>query len=107
MPIASVDVDPLREAYAPGDVLNVAVHFEMPFVGQVEAGLAPRADAVQGPPQPAIFAHSSDYLYEGQVHVRQRDVGECVLLGRLTSVGDEPRIVALRDATIYVRPSRP
>lgn len=107
MRIASVDIDPVREVYTPGDVLNVAVNFEEPFVGQLEAGLSKRAAGGGGPERAAVFARSSDYLYEGQVHVRLGDIGDCMLLGRLTPVRGAPVVVPLGDRILYVRPIRP
>jgi hypothetical protein len=105
---ARVDYTPQKEIYNPGDVLNVALRFAEPFVGQCEASLTPKSSAPRVfPATAAILARSGPTLYEGQVHVRAEHVGRCVLLARLTPVHEQPAICEIGDRTFYVRRIRP
>jgi len=110
MRIAQVECTPRQEVYNPGDVLNVAVRFRDSFVGQCEAGLIRRDGAAQ--PLPADFkrnvlARSSNRLYEGQIQVREDQIGACILLVRLTPVKGEAETVPAGEQIIEVRPLRP
>jgi hypothetical protein len=107
MNIERVGITPRQELYYHGDVLNVAVTFGAPFVGQCEAGLAE-----VGPSPPSgfrlqIFARSSDTLYEGQVRVNEDVVGPCLLWLRLTPVKGDAEVVAGTAGPLEVRPVRP
>ncbi len=107
MDIEHVDYGPKREVYNPGDVLDIAVHFRRPFVGQCEAGLVRRDGAPPDDFRRHIFARSSDFLYEGQVHVREDLVGPCLLWLKLAPVRGEPEVLAAGPNIFEVRPIRP
>lgn len=107
MQIERVEHSPRKEVYNPGDVLNVAIFFRDPFIGQCEAGLVRRDGDPPENFRRAVFARSSDTLYEGQAQVRDDLVGSCTLAARLTPVGGNPRTVAIGDQIFEVRPLRP
>lgn len=107
MHIERVDFSPKQEVYNPGDVLDLAVYFGTPFVGQCEVGLVKREDVANPGFARSVLARSSDKLYEGQVHVRLDHVGACVLLARLTPARGAPEIVPAGDEIFQVRQIRP
>ncbi len=107
MGIDRVVATPHKEVYNPGDVINVAVYFYERFIGQCEVGLVPVGHPMDAPFRGTPCARSSDTLYEGQVYVRDSDVGVCRLRARLTPVRGEPRLVSLGDQLFWVRPLVP
>jgi len=107
MQIERVECTPRREMYNPGDVLNVAVRFRDGFIGQCEAGLVLRNGSLPEDFRRNVLARSNDRLYEGQVQVREDQVGSCILVLRLTPVKGTPTTVAAGEQIIEVRPVRP
>ena len=104
MQIERVECTPAQEVYHPGEVINVAVYFRRPFVGQCEVGLVHRNHPPNAEFRRTTFARSSNTLYEGQLYIRDSQVGSCVLLARLAPVKGTAETVAAGDRIFEVRP---
>ena len=104
MQIERVVCTPLQDVYHPGDVINIAIYFRTPFVGQCEVGLVHRAHALDGDFRRTTFARSSNRLYEGQLYLRDSQIGSCILLARLAPVKGKAETVAAGERIIEVRP---
>lgn len=107
MQIERVVVTPHKEVYNPGDVINLSVYFEAPFVGQLEVGLVPREHPAETYFRATTFAKSSNILYEGQVYIWEVDIGACRLRARLVPVKGEPETISVGDQILEVRPLVP
>lgn len=107
MQIERVVVDPSKEVYHPGEVITIAVYFESPFVGQCEIGLVSVKHPAGAPFRGTSFAKSTNYLYEGQVYIRDANAGTCELRGRFTPVKGEPKTISVGDRIFEVRPLVP
>jgi len=107
MQIERVDYNPHKDVYHPGEVINIAVYFRDPFVGQCEVGLVHRDKAAAPDFRRTTFARSSNNLYEGQLYIRDSQIGQCVLLARLAPVKGSAQVVAAGDQIFEVRPLRP
>jgi len=105
-PVDRVQVSPVKDVYRPGDVLTVAVFFRKPWVGEVEVGLSPDANAAGTIPT-SVFARSNPALYEGQVHVRREHIGSCQMLAKFSGVDGTTATQPLLDGPIQVRPISP
>lgn len=107
MHIERVDCSPSRDVYHPGDVINSAIYFEEPFIGQCEVGLVRKDHPWDDDFERNTFAKSSDVLYEGQLYLRESQIGRCVLRARLAPVKGEAVTVAVGDQIFEVRPLMP
>ena len=107
MQIEHVDIEPRQDVYNPGEVINVTIHFHSPFVGQCRVGLVPRDHPIGEDFERKTFAKSRNTLYEGQIYVKDSDIGSCVLRATLVPVRGEPKTVAVGDQIIEVRPLVP
>ena len=107
MQIERVDVGPLQDVYNPGDVINVAIYFRTPFTGQCRVGLVAKDHPIGEDFERKTFAKSSGTLYEGQLYIKDSDVGSCVLRATLVPVSGEPRTVAVGDRIFEIRPLVP
>jgi len=107
MQIEHVDITPHKEVYNPGDVINIAIYFQTPFIGQCRVGLVPSDHPWGSDFEAKTFAKSSNTLYEGQVYIRESRIGACVLRATLAPVAGEPRTVAVGDQIFEVRPLVP
>jgi hypothetical protein len=107
MQIERVDCTPSKDVYHPGEVINIAVYFRKPFVGQCEVGLVHKEHAFASDFRRTTFARSSNNLYEGQLYIRDSQVGRCILLARLAPVTGTAQVVAAGDRIIEVRSLRP
>lgn len=107
MQIERVDVTPRREVYNPGDVINIAIYFHDPFIGQCRVGLVPADHPLGEGFEAKTFAKSSNTLYEGQLYIRDDKVGSCVLRAVLTPVNAVAQTVAVGDQIFEVRPLVP
>ena len=107
MQIEQVDISPHKDVYNPGDVINIAICFQKPFVGQCRVGLVPKDHPEDEDFEAKTFAKSSNTLYEGQIYIRDSRIGACVLRATLTPVGAETRTVAVGDQIFEVRPLVP
>jgi hypothetical protein len=107
MRIERVDYSPRKEVYHPGEVVNVAIRFAEPFVGQCEIGFVPQDRPVDEDFRRSNCARSSDRLYEGQLYLRDGQIGQCALLVRLAPVKGSPQTVRAGEQTFEVRPLRP
>jgi hypothetical protein len=107
MQVERVIITPRKDVYNPGDVINLSISFDEPFVGQAAVGLAPRERPIGEAFRATPLAKSSNTLYEGQVYVRQADVGACRLVARLTPVKGEPKTLAVGDEIFWIRPLVP
>lgn len=107
MQIERVDYNPHKEVYHPGEVINIAIYFRQPFVGQCEVGLVHTENASSPNFRRTTFARSSNNLYEGQLYIRDSQIGRCVLLARLAPVKGTPLVVAAGDQIFEVRSLRP
>ena len=105
-PVDRIQFSPVKEVYAPGDVLTVAIFFQKPWVGEVEVGLATDAQPAGTFPL-TVFARSNAALYEGQVHVRREHVGACRMLAKFSGVDGTTVTKSLLDKPIQVRPIYP
>jgi hypothetical protein len=102
--IERVTYTPQKDVYHPGEVLYVSLLFAEPFVGQCEIGFA-RKDGSEFHSTPCRL--STTRLYEGQVYVRDDQLGSRVLEAALTPVGGEQVRVAATDRIFQVRALRP
>jgi hypothetical protein len=107
MQIERVDIEPRQDVYNPGEVINVAIHFRSRFTGQCRVGLVPRDRPIGEDFERKTFAMSSGTLYEGQVYVRDGNIGTCVLRASLVPVDGEPKTVVIGDQIFEVRPLVP
>lgn len=107
MQIERVAYTPHKEVYHPGEVINVAIYFQRPFVGQCEVGLVHKEVAPRSDFRRTSFARSGSKLYEGQLYIRDSQVGQCVLLARLAPVKGNAEVVVAGDQIFQVRPLRP
>jgi hypothetical protein len=107
MQVERVSLTPQKDVYNPGDVINLSVYFDAPFIGQVALGLVPLDHPFGSEFRVTIFGKSSNTLYEGQVYVRQADIGTCRLLAKLVPVKGEPRTIPVGDAIFAIRPLVP
>lgn len=107
MQIERVDIEPRQEVYNPGEVINVAIHFRMPFVGQCRVGLVSRTHPMGEDFERKTFSMSRNTLYEGQVYIRDSNIGSCVLRATLVPVRGEPATVAVGDHIFEIRPLVP
>jgi hypothetical protein len=107
MQIESVDIEPREDVYNPGEVINVTIHFRTPFIGQCRVGLVPRHHPMGEDFERKTFAMSRSTLYEGQVYIRDSNIGSCVLRATLVPVRGEPATVAVGDYIFEVRPLVP
>lgn len=105
-PVDHVQFSPVKDVYRPGDVLNVAIFFRKPWVGEVEVGLSSDARPA-GTFHSSVFARSNSALYEGQVHVRGEHIGTCRLLARLSGVDGSTSTDPLVGEPFQVRPISP
>ena len=104
MQIERVECTPPQDVYHPGDVINIAVYFRKPFVGQCEVGLVHRDHAAGSDFRRTTFARSSNTLYEGQLYIRDSQIGRCILLARLAPVKGTAETLAAGDRIFEVRP---
>jgi len=107
MQIERVDCTPHEDVYHPGEVINIAIYFRKPFVGQCEVGLVHKEHAFGSDFRRTTFARSSNNLYEGQLYIRDSQIGRCILLARLAPVKGSAQVVAASDRIFEVRPLRP
>lgn len=107
MQIERVDITPQKEVYNPGNVIDIAIYFRTPFVGQCRAGLVPKGHPATADFARKTFARSSDTLYEGQIYLTEGNVGACVLRATLVPVKGDPQTVAVGDRIFEVRPLVP
>ena len=107
MQIEQVDAAPRKDVYNPGDVINIAIYFRTPFVGQCQVGLVPKEHPPMADFERTPFAKSSNSLYEGQVYIKEGNIGACVLRATLVPVKGEPQTVAVGDRIFEVRPLVP
>jgi hypothetical protein len=107
MQIERVDTTPHKDVYHPGDVINIAIYFRTPFVGQCQAGLVPKEHPPTADFERKTFAKANNSLYEGQVYIKEGDIGACVLRATLVPVKGEPQTVAVGDRIFEVRPLTP
>ena len=107
MQIERVEYSPRKEVYNPGEVLNVSLYLRHRFVGQCEAGLAPRSEGTPPNFRATTFAPSKRSLFEGQVNVLEEHIGTCELYVRLKPVKGKAVTFAAGDRFFYVRPLRP
>jgi hypothetical protein len=107
MQIERVDIEPRQDVYNPGEVINIGIHFHSPFVGQCRVGLVPRNHPMGEDFERKTFSMSGSRLYEGQVYVRDSNIGSCVLRATLVPVRGEPHIVAVGDQIFEIRPLVP
>jgi len=107
MQIEKVDISPRQDVYNPGDVINIAIYFRSPFVGQCRVGLVPKDHPAAADFERKTFAKSSNTLYEGQLYIKEDKIGACVLRATLEPVTGEPRTVAVGDRIFEVRPLVP
>lgn len=107
MQIERVDISPRKEVYNPGDVINIAISFHDPFVGQCRVGLVPEDHPLGERFVAKTFAKSSNTLYEGQVYIGDDKVGSCVLRAVLAPVNGVAQTVAVGDQIFEVRPLVP
>jgi hypothetical protein len=107
MQIERVEVSPRRDVYNPGDVINIAIYFQTPFVGQCRVGLVPSGHPLGERFEAITFAKSTNRLYEGQIYIRDDRVGSCVLRAVLAPVAGLAQTVAVGDQIFEVRPLVP
>ncbi len=107
MQIERVDISPHKDVYNPGDVINIAIYFRTPFVGQCRVGLVPKDHPAAADFERKTFAKSSNTLYEGQLYLNEGDIGAGVLRATLAPVSGEPCTVAVGDQIFEVRPLIP
>ncbi len=107
MQIERVAIAPRKEVYNPGDVINISVYFQTPFVGQLEVGLVPRTHPAEAAFRATTFAKSSNTLYEGQVYIWEVDIGACRMRARLAPVKGRPESIWVGDQIFEVRPLVP
>jgi hypothetical protein len=107
MHVERVTVTPRKEVYNPGDVINLSVYFDSPFIGQFAVGLVPHDFELGDDFRATTFAKSSNRLYEGQIYVREVDIGACRLMARLVPVKGEAQTIAVGNEIFYVRPLVP
>jgi len=107
MQIERVDIEPRQDVYNPGEVINITIHFRSPFIGQCRVGLVPRDHPIGENFERKTFAKSRSRLYEGQVYVRDSNIGSCVLRATLAPVRGEPETVAVGDQIFEIRPLVP
>ena len=107
MQIERVDIEPRQDVYNPGEVINIAIYFSEGFNGQCQVGLVPKGHAGGADFERKTFAKSSALLYEGQVYIRERDVGACILKATLIPVDGEPKTVAVGTFVFEIRPLVP
>lgn len=105
--IDRVTYNPRKDVYHPGEVINIAIYFRTPFVGQCEVGLVHKDRPPNSDFRRTTFARSSNYLYEGQLYIRDSQVGRCILLARLAPVKGEAATIAAGDQIFEVRPLLP
>ncbi len=103
MQIERVECTPVQDVYHPGEVINIAVYFRRPFVGQCEVGLVHRGHPFNSEFRRTTFARSSNTLYEGQLYIRDSQIGSCILLARLAPVKGQAETVAAGDRIFEVR----
>lgn len=107
MQIERVAISPRKDVYNPGDVINISVHFQSPFVGQLAVGLVPRDHPMQSEFRTTPFAKSSNTIYEGQVYIWEVDIGACRLRALLRPVKGAPETLSVGDQIFEVRPLVP
>jgi hypothetical protein len=107
MQIEHVEVTPRKEVYNPGDVIDIAIYFQTPFIGQCRVGLVPTGHPFGERFEAKTFAKSSNTLYEGQVYISDDKVGRCVLRAVLAPVNGLAQTVAVGDQIFEVRPLVP
>ena len=106
MQIERVDITPRKDVYNPGDVVNIAIYFQTPFVGQCRVGLLPMDHPMGADFEAKTFAKSSNTLY-GQIYIKDSRIGACVLRATLAPVKGEAKTVAVGDQIFEVRPLVP
>ena len=107
MQIENVDITPHQEVYNPGDVINIAIYFHEPFIGQCRVGLVLVDHPMGEDFEAKTFAKSANTLYEGQIYLRDSMIGTCVLRAVLTPVKGVAQTVAVGDQIFEVRPLVP
>jgi hypothetical protein len=107
MHVERVVVTPRKEVYNPGDVINLSVYFDSPFIGQFTVGLVPHDFEFGDDFRATTFAKSSNRLYEGQIYIWEVDIGACRLMARLVPVKGEAETIAVGTEIFYVRPLVP
>jgi hypothetical protein len=107
MQIEQVAITPRKEVYNPGDVINIAIYFQTPFIGQASVGLVSKEHSFGEDFERSTFAKSSNTLYEGQLYIKEDDIGTRVLRAILVPVKGLPATVAVGDQIFEVRPLVP
>ncbi|MDQ6767019.1 MAG: hypothetical protein M3Z41_04335 [Candidatus Eremiobacteraeota bacterium] len=107
MQIERVDVTPRQDVYNPGEVIDIAIYFRSPFNGQCRVGLVPKGHPSGEDFERKTFAKSTATLYEGQLYIKDSNIGTCVLRATLAPVSGEPRTVAVGAFIFEVRPLVP
>ncbi len=107
MQIERVEITPRKDVFNPGDVINIAIYFLSPFVGQLSVGLVPKDHRFGEDFTRSTFAKSNNRLYEGQLYIKEDDIGTRVLRAILVPVNGRPATVAVGDQIFEIRPLVP